>query len=118
MDDYLHFVEAHSLYLFRGGVLSSRVREAWGLLRIVVLHYFRALTVEHDTFPFTQEACQRAEKAMLDFAKLMEEVSLHSSSCSPPANKVSMCITASWEAAKEFLKVLARKHCTAMHAMG
>ena len=79
MDDYLHFVEAHSLYLFRGGVLSSRVREAWGLLRIVVLHYFRALTVEHDTFPFTQEACQRAEKAMLDFAKLMEEVSLHTS---------------------------------------
>ena len=28
MNDYLHFVEAHSLYLFRGGVLSSRVREA------------------------------------------------------------------------------------------
>ena len=43
MDDYLHFVEAHSLYLFRGGVLNPIVSKAWGLLRIVVVHYFRAL---------------------------------------------------------------------------
>ena len=74
MDDYLHFAEAHSLYLFRGKVLASKVCQAWELLRIVVLHYFRAMTEEHDTFPFTEEACQCAEQAMLDFAKLMEEV--------------------------------------------
>ena len=80
MDDYLHFVEAHSHYLFRGGVLDSRVQEAWGLLRIVVLHYFRALSVDDVTFPFTQEGCQRAEEAMLDFAKLMEEVCMHTTS--------------------------------------
>lgn len=74
MDDYLHFAEAHSLYLFRGKVLDPEVRQAWELLRVVVLHYFRAIIEEHDTFPFTEEACQCAEKAMLDFAKLMEEV--------------------------------------------
>ena len=94
MDDYLHFVEAHSLYLFRGGVLTPGVSKAWGLLRIVVLHYFRALSVDHDTFPFTQGACQQAERAMLDFAKLMEEVSLHTSSRCLPAIKISMYITA------------------------
>ena len=76
MDDYLHFVEAHSLYLFRGEVLDPKVCQAWELLRVVVLHYFRAMTEEHDTFPFTEEACQRAEQAMLDFAQLMEEVKL------------------------------------------
>ena len=74
MDDYLHFVEAHSLYLFRGKVLAPKVCQAWKLLRVVVLHYFRAMTEEHDTFPFTEEACKCAEQAMLDFAKLMEKV--------------------------------------------
>lgn len=32
----------------------------------MVLHLFRAMSVEHDIFPFIQKACQWAEEAMLD----------------------------------------------------
>ena len=68
MDDHHHSVEAHSLYLFSGAVLSSRVCKAWRPLCIMELHYFSALYIEHDTVPFTAEVCQRAEEAILGFA--------------------------------------------------
>ena len=72
MDGYLHFVQAHSLYLFRGRVLNSRVREAWGVLRIVVLHYFRSLSDKHDTRPRRPASGQRRPCATLPSCPRLE----------------------------------------------
>jgi hypothetical protein len=41
MEDWLHFLETFSAYVFKGNVLPDAFRELWWLLVDVVKHYFR-----------------------------------------------------------------------------
>lgn len=68
MEDWMHFVETASLYIFKD-VLPEDIKELWDLLRSAVLHYCRPAPADED-FVADREA---AAEDMFRFAQLMEE---------------------------------------------
>lgn len=66
MEDWLHFVEAFSPYLFSPGTLPPLLQTMWNHLVKAILHYFHAGTT------YTDDASREAAASMLEFAKLVE----------------------------------------------
>ncbi|GIM12301.1 hypothetical protein Vretimale_15674 [Volvox reticuliferus] len=73
MEDWLHFVETFSLYIFKGDVLPERVRGLWWLLVDVVSHYFRPRPADETHEQFLAASGVAADK-LLQYAKALEEL--------------------------------------------
>jgi len=65
MEDWLHFVETFSLYIFLPGTLSPLLSRMWELLQVVVHHYFRGIN-------FSEETRRVAAESILEYARLVE----------------------------------------------
>ena len=76
MEDYLHFLEYFSLYVFRGSVLPPVYKEMWLLLRRACIHYFRADSASARERPFSQAAREAARDALMEYARLVEQARL------------------------------------------
>jgi hypothetical protein len=67
MEDWLHFVEAFSPYLFSPGTLPPVLQDMWDHLVTAILHYF------HAGDSYTDAASRKAASSLLAFAKLVEQ---------------------------------------------
>eukprot|EP00798_Chlamydomonas_sp_ICE-L_P001205 gene1205-32547_t len=67
MEDWLHFVETYSAYVFQGDTLPPKVKELWGYLVEVCQHYFRGN--KH----YSEEASEKASQTLRRYAEVMEE---------------------------------------------
>lgn len=76
MEDWLHFVETFSIYVFYGNVLPDPLRELWDHLRSAVAHYMRPSMYESRE-AFLKQA-STARDHLLGYARLMEELDLPS----------------------------------------
>ena len=83
MEDYLHFTETFSQYIFRKAALLPLTREMWGLPQHAVTYYFRACDMGQGRHAWSQAASDAAHQALLDFAKLTEEARSSLPECSP-----------------------------------
>lgn len=73
MEDWLHFVETFSPYIFKGDVLPERLRGLWWLLADVVSHYFRPRPNDESREQFLAASGVAADK-LLQYAKSLEEL--------------------------------------------
>lgn len=75
MEDWLHFVETHSLYVFKGDVLPAEVRSLWWDLRDVILHHFRPYGDDVTREQFLQHSSTASAKLM-NYARTLEDLCL------------------------------------------
>ena len=105
IEDWLNWTETTSVYVTHGNdVLPRIVKEAWGHLRLSVLHYLRHVVVDQDpTAPgssYNLAARRRAREHLLRFARIAEEVgaeletpdcSMHTLSALGPSSGTKPC---------------------------
>ena len=79
IEDWLHFAETYSDFLFQDDVLDGHLRVMWTALQVVVRHYLRASDPgEH----FTAARRHEAEEALLEYGRLLEAHDFPNKLCS------------------------------------
>lgn len=78
MEDFLHFVDTFSYFIFLPGTLPERLAHMWQLIQRFVHHYYRGVSFRAPGSSFALQPKAAAE-ALLDYAILVLPVSLHRS---------------------------------------
>lgn len=73
IEDWLHFVETFSHYIFLPGTLTPRLEEMWSLLQKVVHHYCRGVSFTKSHGSTFKDQSDLAAEALRKYAVLVEE---------------------------------------------
>lgn len=73
MEDWLHFVETFSAFVFKGDVLPEALRELWWMLVNIVMHYFRPRPADETRDQFLLASGAAADK-LEQYAQRLEEL--------------------------------------------